>query len=164
VLLLHGWDPQHPGDPFWFTIGGAVEGGETLPEAAARELAEEAGIVLDPVALGSPIEASLAEFTWAGIHFVQDQTFFAVGVRGVEVSFAGQEALERATTDKHGWLYPEDLEDGIERPADPDLPRVMRLAVAAVRGTVQLAARSSQPGHWAIIKAAVADYAGAPVS
>jgi hypothetical protein len=28
---------------------------------------------------------------------------------------------------------PEELEAGDERPADPDLPRVMRLAVAAVR-------------------------------
>jgi 8-oxo-dGTP pyrophosphatase MutT (NUDIX family) len=134
VLLLHGRDPQRPGDPFWFTIGGAVEGGETLPEAAARELHEEAGISLDPALLGEPVESSLAEFTWAGIHFIQDQTFFAVAIpAGVTVSFDGQEMLERATTDKHGWLLPEDLESGEhDRPADPDLPRVMRLAVSAV--------------------------------
>ena len=48
VLLLHGWDPLRPDDPFWFTIGGAAEPGETLAEAAARELREEAGIVVDP--------------------------------------------------------------------------------------------------------------------
>ena len=47
VLLLHGWDPLRPDDPFWFTIGGAAEPGESLPEAAARELREEAGIVVD---------------------------------------------------------------------------------------------------------------------
>ncbi len=51
------------------------------------------------------------------------------------MSFAGQEALERATIDKHGWLRPEDLGGGDgERPADPELPRLMRLAVAAILG------------------------------
>jgi 8-oxo-dGTP pyrophosphatase MutT (NUDIX family) len=136
VLLLHGWDPRRPEDPFWFTIGGGVEGDETLPEAAARELREEAGIWLDPALLGEPIDSSLTEFNWAGMHFVQDQTFFAVAVSAdVAVSFDGQESLERATTDKHAWLFPSELEDGsADRPADPDLPRVMRLASSAVLG------------------------------
>jgi 8-oxo-dGTP pyrophosphatase MutT (NUDIX family) len=138
VLLLHGWDPHRPDDPFWFTIGGAVEGAETLPEAAARELLEETGIALPPAALGAPVEVSVADFTWAGMRFYQDQTFYAVALpAGVAVSFDGQEWLERATIDKHGWLHPADLEGGAQdqdRPADPDLPRVMRLAVAAVAG------------------------------
>jgi hypothetical protein len=38
VLLLHGWDPQRPDDPFWFTIGGAADPGEPLPAAAVREV------------------------------------------------------------------------------------------------------------------------------
>jgi 8-oxo-dGTP pyrophosphatase MutT (NUDIX family) len=134
VLLLHGWDPLRPRDPFWFSIGGAVEDGETLREAAVRELAEEAGIVLDPELLGEPIATEPIDFWWAGMHFDQDQTFYAVAVSDAAVSFAGQEALERATIDKHGWLRPEDLGSGTERPADPELPRLMRLAVAAVLG------------------------------
>jgi 8-oxo-dGTP pyrophosphatase MutT (NUDIX family) len=136
VLLLHGWDPYHPDAPFWFTIGGAAEPGETLPEAAARELLEEVGIAIDPARLGAPIAVAPIVFTWAGMLFDQDQTFFAFpvdNVDSVDVSFAGQEALEQATIDKHGWLRPEQLEAGGEHPADPDLPRVMRLAVAAVR-------------------------------
>lgn len=132
VLLLHGWDPERPDEPFWFTIGGAAEPGEALPLAAARELREEAGIVVDPAVLGEPIEASAITFTWAGVLFDQDQTFFAVAVDDAEVDFAGQDHLERATIDKHGWLYPEDLEDGAERPADPEIPRLMRAAVAAI--------------------------------
>jgi 8-oxo-dGTP pyrophosphatase MutT (NUDIX family) len=133
VLLLHGWDPRRPEDPFWFTIGGAAEGDETLAEAAARELLEETGITIEPSALGEPIETSYAEFSWAGMQFEQDQTFYAVRMAQVAVSFAGQEALERATTDKHGWLLPQDLESGqTSRPADPEIPRLMRLAIAAV--------------------------------
>jgi 8-oxo-dGTP pyrophosphatase MutT (NUDIX family) len=134
VLLLHGWDPLRPHDPFWFTIGGAVEHGETLPEAAVRELREEVGIVVDPATLGEPIATAPIDFWWAGMHFDQDQTFYAIAVRDAEVSFAGQEALERATIDKHGWLRPEELAGGGERPADPQLPHLMRLAVAAVLG------------------------------
>ena len=134
MLLLHGWDPMRPADPFWFTIGGAVEAGETLAEGAVRELREEVGIALEPAALGEPVETSYAEFTWAGARFEQDQTFYAVLIGEVEVTFAGQEALEQATTDKHGWLLPEDLESGqTSRPADPEIPRLMRLAVAAVQ-------------------------------
>jgi 8-oxo-dGTP pyrophosphatase MutT (NUDIX family) len=137
VLLLHGWDPLRRHDPFWFTIGGAVEPGETLRQAAARELREEAGITVDPELLGEPFATGPIEFWWAGMHFDQDQTFYAIALNdatGIDstVSFAGQEALERATIDKHGWLRPEELDGGGERPADPDLPRIMRLAVAAV--------------------------------
>jgi 8-oxo-dGTP pyrophosphatase MutT (NUDIX family) len=133
VLLLHGWDPVDPSDPFWFTIGGAADPGETLAQAAVRELREEAGIVLDEDSIGEPIESSLIEFTWSGVLFVQDQTFFAVAVDDAEVSFDGQEPLERSTIDKHAWLRPADLEAGAERPADPEIPRLMRAAVAAVR-------------------------------
>ena len=134
MLLLHGWDPRRPDDPFWFTIGGAAEDGESLRDAAARELREEAGISVDPARLSEPFEASTIEFSWAGMHFVQDQTFFAVAVGDAEVNFAGQDPLELATIDKHGWLHAGELEDGVERPADPEIPRLMRAAVAIVRG------------------------------
>jgi 8-oxo-dGTP pyrophosphatase MutT (NUDIX family) len=134
VLLLHGWDPVRPDDPFWFTIGGAAEPGESLPGAAARELREEAGIVIDPARLGEPIEVAAISFSWAGVIMEQDQTFFAVAIENTQVSFAGQDPFERATIDKHGWLHPGELEGGSERPADPEIPRLMRAAIAAVRG------------------------------
>jgi 8-oxo-dGTP pyrophosphatase MutT (NUDIX family) len=133
VLLLHGWDPARPGDPFWFTIGGAAEPGETLRQAAARELREEAGITVDEALLGDPVDVSVAEFTWAGVHFINDQTCFAVLLDSARISFDGQEPLERATIDRHGWLLPEDLREGSpERPGDPGIPALMRAAVAAV--------------------------------
>ena len=135
VLLLHGWDPHHPERPFWFTIGGAAEDGESLRDAAARELYEETRISVDPAQLGEPIAEQTIEFSWGGHHIVQDQVFYAVPVTSAEalgVSLEGLDQWEQATTDKYGWLAASDL-DGDERPAHPDIPDLMRAAVASAR-------------------------------
>jgi 8-oxo-dGTP pyrophosphatase MutT (NUDIX family) len=135
VLLLHGWDPHHPERPFWFTIGGAAEDGESLRDAAARELYEETRISVDPAQLGEPIAEQTIEFSWGGHHILQDQVFYAVPVTSAEalgVSLEGLDQWEQATTDKYGWLAASDL-DGDERPAHPDIPDLMRAAVASAR-------------------------------
>ncbi len=132
VLLLHGWDPHHPERPFWFTIGGAAEGGESMRDAAARELYEETRISVDPAQLGEPIAEQTIEFSWGGRHIVQDQVFYAVLVTSPEVSLEGLDLWEQATTDKYGWLTASEL-DGEERPAHPDIPDLIRAAAASVR-------------------------------
>jgi 8-oxo-dGTP pyrophosphatase MutT (NUDIX family) len=133
VLLLHGWDPRQPLERFWFTIGGAAEHGEELRAAGARELHEEVGITIGEELLGEPFHTAFIEFTWAGMQFMQDQTFYAVALpAGVPVSFDGMEMLERSTVDKHAWLTPEELEAEELGHTDPRLPEVMRLAIAAV--------------------------------
>ena len=132
VLLLHGWDPYHPDRPFWFTIGGAADPGESLAEAGARELYEETRISVEPERLGEPIAQNFIEFCWAGHHIAQEQTFYAVAVGSVTVSLEGMDHWERASTDKYGWLTAEDLETD-QRPADSGIPDVIRAAVASVR-------------------------------
>ena len=133
VLLLHGWDPHRPDQPFWFTIGGGADAGESMPEAAARELREETGIILDPEDLGEPIAENTIEFSWGGHHIVQGQVFYAVRADSAEVSLEGLDQWEQATTDKYGWLAAEDL-GADERPAHPDIPDLIRVAAASVSG------------------------------
>jgi 8-oxo-dGTP pyrophosphatase MutT (NUDIX family) len=132
ALLLHGWDPHHPDEPFWFTVGGAAERGESLRDAAARELYEETRISVDPAQLGEPIAQNTIEFYWGGHRIVQDQTFYAVLVTSAEVSLDGLDQWERATTDKYGWIAAGDL-GADERPAHPDIPDLIRAAAASVR-------------------------------
>ena len=132
VLLLHGWDPRRPDAPFWFTIGGGAEPGESLPEAAARELREEVGISIEPGRLGEPIAQNTVEFSWAGYDIIQGQTFYAVLIEAADVSLDGLDEWERASTDAYGWLSADDL--GPDKPpADPGLPDLIRAAVASVR-------------------------------
>ena len=133
VLLLHGWDPRHPDRPYWFTIGGAAEAGESLRDAGARELREETGIVVDPASLGEPIARNRVEFSWAGYQIRQEQTFYAVLVEAADVTLDGMDSWERATTDRYGWLSPDDLGPD-DPPADPEIPDLIRAAAASVRG------------------------------
>ncbi|SDC63652.1 NUDIX hydrolase [Actinokineospora iranica] len=46
VLLIHALDPKEPDHHWWELPGGGLEAGETLTEAALREVAEETGFTL----------------------------------------------------------------------------------------------------------------------
>lgn len=133
VLLLHGWDPLRPDTPYWFTIGGAVEAGETVAQAGSRELREEVGIELAADLLGDPVATNTIEFEWGGCPIIQHQTFFAVRVETVEVSFANQEQLELETISDHGWWHPDDLE-ATGQAAHVTIPGLLRRAVVAISG------------------------------
>jgi 8-oxo-dGTP pyrophosphatase MutT (NUDIX family) len=135
VLLQLGRELYRRSDRFWLTIGGGLERGETLAEAGAREMREEAGIEVDPAVLGEPIGTTVIEFSVFGVLPVtQYQTYFAVAVDDVQVSFAHQSRIERLTIERHEWLSPEELAARPERLTDPELPRLLRAAVAVTRG------------------------------
>lgn len=136
VLLLHGWDPAVPDEPYWFSIGGAIDPGESLVAAAVREMREETGIVIHPHQLSEPIAREDAEFDWGMWRLVQDQTYFALalGLDHTAISFDGLEPLERTSIDAAAWWTPDALEaDGSA--ANERLPDLMREAVRALGGT-----------------------------
>jgi len=122
------------GDRRWLTIGGGLEPGETLAEAAAREMREEAGIVVDPAALGRPLGTTVIRYTAFGMLPVTDYlTYFAIALDEAVLSFAEQSPLERRTIVAHEWLTADELDRRPERLSDEALPRMIRAAVAAVR-------------------------------
>ncbi|WP_186404589.1 NUDIX hydrolase [[Actinomadura] parvosata] len=127
VLLLHGFDPAQPERRFWFTIGGAVEDGETLQEAAARELYEEVGIRAGVEEFTGPHAEALIEFEWGEYAFTQDQAFFAIRVgEAAAVSFDHMEQIEKDTTIEHRWWSEEELESTTEVVHPADLATLLR--------------------------------------
>jgi 8-oxo-dGTP pyrophosphatase MutT (NUDIX family) len=134
VLLLHGRDPARPEDWHWVSIGGAVEPGESVEEGALRELREETGIVVSPLALSPPVHIGTIDFSWDGQEYSSHSTFFALALdRDVEVSLEGLDALEVGNVTEAAWWLPDDLAaDGTA--ASADLPEIMRRAVETVKG------------------------------
>jgi 8-oxo-dGTP pyrophosphatase MutT (NUDIX family) len=134
VLLQLGRELHRRSDRFWLTIGGGAERGETLAEAGAREMREEAGIDVDPADLGEPIGTTVIDYAlFALLPVTQRQTYFAVAVDGSGVNLAHQSLIERLTIERHEWLSADELEARPERIVDGELPRLIRAAVAAVR-------------------------------
>ncbi|GGT45512.1 DNA mismatch repair protein MutT [Nonomuraea spiralis] len=130
VLLLHGFDPKRPDEPFWFTIGGATEDGETLQQAAARELYEEVGIRRDVEEFAGPYGTSTIEFIWADYAITQDQTFFAIRTHDAAISFDHMEQIEKETTTGHRWWSAEELEGTDETFFPEDLAAILRKVTA----------------------------------
>jgi 8-oxo-dGTP pyrophosphatase MutT (NUDIX family) len=134
VLLMHSRDPAHPDDWHWVSIGGAVEPGESLADGALRELREETGIVVSPLALSPPVHVGNQDFSWAGQDYTNHSTFFAIALDcDVEVVLDGLDGPEVGNLTEAAWWFPDDLtDDGTA--ASPDLPAIMRRAIEVVKG------------------------------
>jgi 8-oxo-dGTP pyrophosphatase MutT (NUDIX family) len=135
VLLLRGYDPADPGHPFWFTIGGGADPGESVAHAAARELREEAGIAAEAASLGDPVWRRATEFSFDGTRFQQEEDYFLLRVGSDEVSFDGMDDSEKETVLGYRWLDPAELESLDEPLFPPELPRLLRDLTSPSPGT-----------------------------
>lgn len=134
VLLLLDQDPARPGELRWASIGGAVDPGESVAQAAVRELFEETGIVAAVDDLTAPVARVARAYSYDGVDYDGDHTYLALHLPGaVEVSFDHLEAEEVGNVLDSEWWTPQALvADG--RMVEPDLPDLIERAVAAVGG------------------------------
>jgi 8-oxo-dGTP pyrophosphatase MutT (NUDIX family) len=122
VLLFRGFDPTRPEKgSWWFTPGGGLDDGETVEDAARRELFEETGLRVDD--LGPEVFEQRIEFKFEASHFDQTEHFFCVRTEQFALTRAGWTELEQRTVLEHRWwsvaelngtgetIYPESLGD-----------------------------------------------------
>ena len=116
LLLLHGGDPAAPeAGSWWFTVGGGVDEGEALVDAAVREVFEETGLRCTADDLGEPLHSEVSTFTYGGRDITQTNHFFALRVDEHEVDLAGLDAFEQQAIDGHRWWPLEELRTTEER-------------------------------------------------
>ena len=126
VLLFHGCDPADAdAGHWWFTPGGGLDPGESPAQAAARELAEETGLVVEPEELGPPVHARTASFRFAGGSYRQTEDFFLLRVVEHEVDSAGFTALELSAVLGHRWWSRDELRSTDQRVYPVELPDVL---------------------------------------
>ncbi|MEN3224287.1 NUDIX hydrolase [Mycolicibacterium porcinum] len=108
VLLLRGSDPaidepDKPAPRWWFTVGGAVQPGEDLAAAAARELAEETGLRVAPEELVGPVWRRDAVIDFNASVIRSEEFFFIHRTARFEPSATGRTTLERHYIHGHRW-------------------------------------------------------------
>lgn len=101
LLLFQILDPANPSDVFWCPVGGGIESGESLEQAAKREVAEETGLL--DFELGPHVWNRQAKYTFNGVKGHAIETWFFARVDGFEIDTSRFSEMERKSFIRHHW-------------------------------------------------------------
>jgi len=152
VLLFSGTDPAQPRrPPIWFPVGGRVDEGETLEEAAVREVEEETGLVVSD--LGPVVMTRHVDFTFDGDSYDQHEAYFVVRTDAFVPDPKGWTETEQRVVVCSRWWSLDDLRATDETVYPEGLAGLLRQPVgghacsarpeARDTGSTELAARRS---------------------
>lgn len=106
VLMIKGFDPHRPEDPYWYTVGGGVEPGESDQQAAIREVWEETGATITDDDLVGPVHADRGTFSFEGRTIHQEQVFYGWVTDRFVADPSALEELELRSTIRIDWIDP----------------------------------------------------------
>ena len=115
ILLVIGHDFSAADRSWGFTPGGGLLAGESPPEGAARELAEETGITVDAASLIGPVIDRSSRFRFNLVTCRQDELFYLMHIDGVagagdDLDRSGWTELERQVLDSLRWWPLDELD------------------------------------------------------